>query len=373
MLMTDTEILEKLCLCQRVYDVLGRSPQFTWKITELVLELELASGTGIETFEEGETLVVGMTKETYLAVFVEAHLFWHQNIAPNRKPGYLQRLAEEKLWEVYLVTVGYLLTTNENHTIVQLHYDVLMLLAKGNNRTLALAQEFELISGLVNSRLKRINKSSSLWFLMKKLTVDFVYQDAKLYNLLLQRAFKSLELHFANYYAANFINWLIRYNITTGTDNSTIREILVCHARAKLTDVSIWTCLEVYLTSSLGIEPETLQYATKTQQKCQDAPLNCHDCEVFVFEQVHWLLAADCTIITPYKCLVTPLIRQKSDFTPVTPALLEFLHKKLKQLQSSDPSDDSYVVRQRFYQELTQLVLEDSHIGERTTRSLLDL
>lgn len=361
--MAKAELLEKLPLCQRVYDVLGQSPQFTWKITEVVPELELASGTGIETFEEGDTLVVGMTKKTNLAVFVEAHLFWHQNIAPHRNPGYLQQLTADKLWEVYLVTVGYLLTTNENHTIVQLHYDALMLIAKGDNRMLVMSREFELISGLVNSRLKRINKSSSLWFLMKKLTVDFVHHDAKLYSLLLQRTFKSLELHFANYYAANFINWLIRYNLATGTDNSTIRDLLVSHARAKLTDVSIWTCLEVYLTSSLGLEPEALQYAAESPQKYQEPSCNPQECEAFVFEQVQWLLAADCTVITPYKCLVIPLIRQKSDLTPITPALLEFLHRKLTQLQLADPSEVSYVVQQRFCHELTRLVLEDSHTG----------
>lgn len=357
---------EKLPLCQRVYDIL--TLQHTWKIIEVVPALGGEQAvTGIETYEDGQTLVVGMTKKTYLAIFVEAHHFWHAEISPRRRIGYLESLDPEKLWEVYLVTVGYLLTTNENHTIVELHYEVLMLLVqikdgngnKQNGNQGVLVAEFEFISGLINSRLKRINKSSSLWFLMKKLTIMFIQQDPKLYDLLVERAFKSLELHFANYYAANFIKWLIRYNILTGKDNSSIRHHLQAHCRAKLTDVSIWTTLEVYLTASLGLEPDILQYTAEESavRNPVTSSTGIQDQQKFVEEQIQWLLAAECSVITPYRCLITPLIRQKSDLTHIKQAIEPFLNKKKAQLQFLDSDDDSYPISKRFHEDLTHLVV----------------
>ena len=72
----------------------------------------------------------------------------------------LDKLEITILRELYLMTLGYLITANDHHSIMNLHELIVQIL--GNFEA-----DIEIISCFLTSRLKRINKSSLLWHWMK--------------------------------------------------------------------------------------------------------------------------------------------------------------------------------------------------------------
>lgn len=191
--------------------------------------------------------------------------------------GYLQqrlRSHEEgsELESNYYNLLVYLLTTNENHTVLKLHEGDFWNIYNNINtaeRTQWLRQEFRFILGILNSRSSKLNKSSSLWFWMKKLCIANIFNNKTSsvsvdddFHMLIECMALSCKLHFANYYCHGFIKWVAVVTLamrssmidTNAADASlmNIYQSIKQLAMAHLQDVSLWTTLGLLIRLLAG-------------------------------------------------------------------------------------------------------------------------
>lgn len=290
-----------------------------FKLAQLVLAsqactIQLIPETGgdpiFSSVENGVT-EIGISKKSYLAMFKQSHTYWHQ------RPESVSDL------ELYYFTFGYLLTTNENHTIIKLHQELFhRLLASGD---ISLQDEFRLIISLLTSRLKRINKSSSLWLWMKKLSIMHVFNGGghdiqASFTQLIDCITKAQELHFANYYASNYLRWCIRLLRATNPNRTApdtkleyIKRKLVSLCHKDLVDVSVWSTLEVLINQDpkVEIEPElfVIQEFNRLCLGLNTDPISrVHQASTPSFtytddysvHELHWLIGVKCKVVTPY-------------------------------------------------------------------------
>lgn len=393
-----------LLLCRRLNDIIIEMPNITSKIIQLIPATESASDP-FTTFRTDEnTLDIGLTKKTYLSIFKEAHIFWHNNLVPYA-PNFEEywHNDREKLINTYYMTLGYLLTTNENHTIIKLHELTFWKIWKTSpNSRQFLLSEFEILTVLISSRLKRINKSSSLWLMVKKISIALIFHEImnaevpgtiELYQVLVNRILKSCEIHFANYYASGFLKWCIRFNfiLYKNTDSTPIRRymaemnamilnglVLLCHQ--KLTDVSLWTTLEVYLRESsrkLSSSEHTIdEYNLVIDQlttlgKADLTKINAlsekvmpeFDVEDFQVQQINWLLKANCSALSPYVALITPLPVLSLETSLQLQTMISFAYKnekeQLNNFEETTGGNTLYSSKAKFASVLYHLLLKD--------------
>lgn len=322
----------ELKLCKNLHDLLvERQNEVQFKIVQIIPSIEEYENSGpfIVHTSSLDTLDIGMTKKTYLQIFIEAHTYWHHLILPKKlhSEGKLKDLLTSELYDIYFSTLGYLVTTNENHTIVRLHE--LCLLELEEKRDVSILElELKFLTCLVNSKLKRINKSSSIWFLIKKIALRLIFSDLTntqtQYKMLVDRTFKSIELHFANYYASSFLKWLIRYNYQLSGQVHILQDIqnrilglLIEEAHSKLSDFSLWSSFETYLRVHGGVEDdnaytylqEEVSFITQRDLRWEPRqPDDIHLLLVLIDEQISWLIRIECAVVTPFKSLMNPLV-----------------------------------------------------------------
>ena len=393
-----------LLLCRQLNDVILENPNVTSKIIQLIPDTEDASDPFTTFRTDEDTLDIGLTKKTYLSIFKEAHIFWHCRLVPYA-------LDFEEYWHndrgklvnTYYMTLGYLLTTNENHTIIKLHeLTFWQLWRTSSNRRQFLLSEFEILTVLTSSRLKRINKSSSLWLMVKKIAIALIFQEIvdsqvpdtiELYQVLVNRILKSCEIHFANYYASGFLKWCIRFNfiLYKNTDSKTIREsmaeinalilkglVLLCHQ--KLTDVSLWTTLEVYLrecnrelsSSEHTIDEynmiidqlSTLGMAGLTKiNRMSGKMMPEFDVEDFQLQQISWLLKVNCSSLSPYVALIAHLPVSSKENSLQLQTMISIAYKSEKELlnnfEEATGGNTLYNSKAKFASVLNHLLLKD--------------
>ncbi|ODV70232.1 hypothetical protein HYPBUDRAFT_151641 [Hyphopichia burtonii NRRL Y-1933] len=322
----------ELKLCKDLHDLLvERQNEVQFKIVQIIPSIEEYENRGpfIVHTSSLDTLDIGMTKKTYLQIFIEAHTYWHHVILPKKlhSEGKLKDLLTSELYDIYFSTLGYLVTTNENHTIVRLHE--LCLLELEEKRDVPILElELKFLTCLVNSKLKRINKSATIWFLIKKIALRLIFSDLTntqtQYKMLVDRTFKSIELHFANYYASSFLKWLIRYNYLSSGQVHILQDIqnrilglLIEEAHSKLSDFSLWSSFETYLRVHGGVEDDNAytylqeEVSFITQRDLRWVPRQPDDIHlllVLIDEQISWLIRIECAVVTPFKSLMNPLV-----------------------------------------------------------------
>jgi len=278
--------------------------------------------------EIGDNLEIGLTKQVYLKLFKQVHQQWHQ-FDPlqweNNKSAW---------WDYYYMTLGYLITTNENHTIITLHELLLHKLCHEHGNWV-LDNEIELISVFVSSRLKRVNKSSSLWLLMRKLSILAILHRSNedIQQKFLDRVFMSCQFHFANYYANTFLKWYTGISVVLGQEDY-IGERLKTACHQNLKDCSLWSTLAVWiypdpylqhyidqynqLAGQLGQSLLALSYVKNTSI-CPGPKLN------EIKTQLQWLVRVNCRYMYPYTALLNVVRQSHSD----TKQFVEILNEKL--------------------------------------------
>lgn len=395
---------KELPLCRQLNSIIKEGPNTTYKIIQIIPATEDAADSFITFRTDEETWDIGLTKKTYLSLFKEAHTFWHNNLttyAPRFNEYWYNN--NEKLMNTYLMTLGYLLTTNENHTIIRLHELTFWHIWKTSPESRRfMLSEFEILTAYISSRLKRINKSPSLWLMIKKIAIALIFQEiatanveesVKLYRILVNRVLKSCEIHFANYYASRFLKWCIQFNfiLYKNTDCNIIREAMVemngiilksllglCHQ--KLSDVSLWTTLEVYLrecnsklkSSEYAIDEYNMVIDQLTKLSNVDfTKINISrekimpqfDVEKFQIDQITWLLKVNCSVITPYKALIAPLPTSSHDTSLQLHTMINFAYNKEKEQLNEfvDKTDENTLYRSKakFSSVLYHLLLKD--------------
>ena len=246
----------------------------------------------ILSHEENDTLEIGLTKKIYLRIFKESHELFHNNYEDRLN---IDRLLHSQLEELYYMTLGYMITTNEHSTIIALHEKLVKKL--GNYE-----YDLEIVSCFLTCRMKRINKSSSLWHWLKKLTIIHITNGQDVL-LLLHRALVSCELHFANYYGNNYLQWLIIVCKLKGIDLNEFEVMLINLCRAHLLDSSLWGTLKVLFNPDNGL----VDYVSEEYNRITGLPLKrdfSFNYEDKIVEQFQWLLRLQCSYMTPFCKLV---------------------------------------------------------------------
>lgn len=394
-----------LPLCHQLYKTIVETPYVKLKIVQLIPPTEDISDL-FSTFQtDNDTIDIGLTKKTYLSIFKETHTFWHSNLvpfAPDFEEYWLDD--DEKLKNAYYMTIGYLITTNENHTIIRLH-ELLwwQIWKKSSDRKQLLVSQFEILTVFISSRLKRINKSSSLWLMVKKIAIALILNDmvsskekcpVEMYRLLIHRVIMSCKVHFANYYASNFLKWCIRFNsiVSKIHEDSEVRsamasmncfilENLVAICRENLSDVSLWTTLEVYLREC-NKHPDVSEYTIGEYNAIIDqlstlSGVEFHkitvmtikttpefDSENFLLNQITWLLKANCTVLTPYIAILNPSSLSSGkiplELHNVVKNAREQERKKLDNFQDNINENAMFISRKKYVSILDHLLLQYS-------------
>ncbi|KAI5959513.1 uncharacterized protein KGF55_005341 [Candida pseudojiufengensis] len=278
-------------LIQNLYNVLTQSNKL-YKVIQIIPNDDTNQ---LILHEEEDVLDIGMSKKTYLAIFKESHTYFHNSYDKSTSNSH------DDLQSLYLMTLGFLITTNEHSTIIKLHEKVVN---KLNNQE----QDLEIISSFLTCKSKRINKSSSLWYYLKKLTISQVYvkKDYKLLNKLVLRALKSCKTHFANYYANNYLRWIIMVNQIMGMSNEFLIQELrrVCHAN--LSDSSLWGtfCILMKSHNENGIELIVEEYNMMTGISLVTEPSSQSIYQCMIPNEFKWLINVQCKYLTPYRLLI---------------------------------------------------------------------
>lgn len=308
-----------LLLGDKTYNVLRKN-----KGKKKILQLIPNSEDVFTSIESQDAIDIGVTKTGYLRIFKEAHDYWHANVLPQyHQHGnkYISRLKTQELLDVYKMTISYLFTTNDHHMIVKLHELVLVELYKRDNAVLE--EEFEILTTLISCKLGKINKNSMLWLLIKKLVVILIYLNqgqnpSETYRVLIISLITSLQFHFANYYAGNFMKWLIQVNsmLKMIHYNEILLEELLNLCHQQLNDVTLWSTLTVFLDPIIPqyIIQDYNMTITDINKKFSPSLSHLHiDSVTFVrlvdnnlaSNQLDWLLKVNCRSITPYKSILT--------------------------------------------------------------------
>ncbi|KAG2736208.1 hypothetical protein G9P44_000298 [Scheffersomyces stipitis] len=354
-----------------------------WKIISIIPEFPENFTACFLSHSEGDTLEIAFTKKSLLRLFKSSHSYWHEQVlSKDMDFEELARTAENSLlWDLYYMTLGYLITTNENHTLIRLH-EVVVYELYSREGDIFIEKEFEIITTFLSSRFKRINKSSSLWFWTKKLTIILILQrfvegkDVRAFHeCLVDRTFKSCQFHFANYYACNFLRWYLAM-LAIVEDTERVRSIedqvlTSCHQNFR--DVSLWGLLETLITrGSKSLEFMALHYNTIVRSlptkdgrsypefaatdKQAAEPYNIN-----IEHEISWLLSADCSFRTPYVSLLRPFEPNgnREVWRRIESLLVTKLEDESEQLaRFEDHSSEHYRKKKELYETLDYVIEE---------------
>lgn len=337
---------QELKLCKDLLSHFLNGSEDTSKVIEIVEGLDVAGELAIHHGED--SMEIAMSKKTYLSLFIEAHNCWNHEILGELKNDPKVAFSTDHFMKTFSALFGLMLTTNGYHTMLNFHESLVWKRYAEEKDKKFLMIDFDVVTSLLSSRLKRINKSSSLWFLCKKLTVFLIYdpllkdEDAtKIFHQLVNRVFSSSEHHFANYYAMDFLKWCIRMNyVFLGMEtnpkirtmilrmNEYVLELLMNHCHMHITDTSLWTTLEVYCLcqnnsdTSLKWSIEEYNHISNilSRQGVQVSEINYNSASSFVevkhstlcLDEILWLLNVKCSYTSTYLSMLRPLAASKS-------------------------------------------------------------
>ncbi|CAK9437789.1 uncharacterized protein LODBEIA_P21670 [Lodderomyces beijingensis] len=239
--------------------------------------------------DSSSSLEIGVHKRAYLEMFMASHAYFYE----HRQQLYnLQALSLVELRETYLMTLGYLITTNENHTIIKVHAQTVAILDNW-------LEDLEIVTSFLTCRMARINKSSSLWAWLRRVVQKCSHKREHGSKLVIDdrcisRALKSCDLHFANYYGNSFLRWCIEMEGYHEEFKSWWRQLAqLCDQR--LSDSSLWGTLNFLLSRSRGEngEPRPRGYTSNLER------------HRFIVQKLAWLVRVNCKYRTPYRMLIS--------------------------------------------------------------------
>ncbi|CDF89985.1 ZYBA0S05-06238g1_1 [Zygosaccharomyces bailii CLIB 213] len=195
--------------------------------------------TGFFLSDDGNSVEIVCFKSTYLLIFKEAHNYFNQ----------FQRLSAcPKNWETYYSSLGFLLTTPENKTNFNVHFDTLLNLFKENEVRGLLVKELKIVQRLLTSSNNRLNKSSSLWQLYRKLyTLSFGWDIGDNHDYLSTFSDSGIR-HFSNYYSWNTAKWY--FDIVSTSEKLAIVEQTKKYCFRNFKDTSSWNALTYMVCQS---------------------------------------------------------------------------------------------------------------------------
>ncbi|KAH9200360.1 hypothetical protein LQ764DRAFT_115001 [Zygosaccharomyces rouxii] len=184
-------------LCKKLYQVLSSdSTTKTCRLTFAPNQPDINDPFFIS--EEPKNIEIVCFKNTYLSIFKEAHDYFQ---------NYPSISASPKDWNTYYSSLGYLLTTPENKTNFNVHYDTFLKMWEIDDSKELLNRELKIVQRLLTSSNNRLNKSSSLWQMYRKLyTLSMDYNNGTNHNYIFT-FLESGSKHLSNYYCWNASRW----------------------------------------------------------------------------------------------------------------------------------------------------------------------
>lgn len=183
-------------------------------------------------------------KPSFFSIFMEAHNYFQNKLLP--------RAANSDLYKSFYCTVGLLLTTPENKTNLKRHEALLLTLLNDKHCKLTdlLNKEIKLVKAMLSCSNNRLNKSSSLWFFLKKLYVlskKFGTDD----NRTIMSVFiMSASQHTSNYYCWNTSKMFFDIFVEKEQLKMLQQTEDFCFKNAK--DCSAWSALGYMLTQNIN-------------------------------------------------------------------------------------------------------------------------
>ncbi|KAH3673433.1 hypothetical protein WICPIJ_009821 [Wickerhamomyces pijperi] len=155
---------------------------------------------------------------------------------------------------MFLATKGIMLILNEHITVINRHQDILLSKLHGNTEesTAILRHEINLLRSLLTSNNPKINKSSSLWTLFKKLYTHILSLDpsnqpritANINELFISTVLQSAKSHTNNYYAWLAMKFLIQVTqIMKDLETlQTIKDTIWRYTQHHINESAAWDC-----------------------------------------------------------------------------------------------------------------------------------
>lgn len=155
----------------------------------------------------------------------------------------LQVAANGDHTDIYLYTLGLLLTAPGHQTALNLHEQVFfekLTDCKTTEALVWLQNEILIIERLLTSNNNRLNKSSALWYFYRKLLV--LAMDMKCGHLkFIETVIHSGKRHFSNYYSWATARWL--YDVISATAKADLLEATLKFCVENVRDASAWSAL----------------------------------------------------------------------------------------------------------------------------------
>lgn len=255
---------------------------------------------------ELDTCDIGMTKQMYLQMFMEAHRFFEAGFPETST---IRAMTERELRELYFATIAILTTSNDYHTVWRVHEVVVFELHKRIGLEI-LTDDFTFCSALATSRMKRVNKSSTLFLWLRKLSVVLRDHGDLLHTMVL-RLLKLMQMHFANYCAGFTLQWLAQTAVLHDEEwYSSVVDNLRHQCRKELKDVTAWKALasllrrrlDSYSAAHYNVLADWVSQALGSKV-CHLTAYAYTDETESAYEDLDWLLSVECSVYTPYECV----------------------------------------------------------------------
>lgn len=194
--------------------------------------------TVVRDHQEDKRCELIITKTTYIQIFKECHKYFDKC-----------KYFEKDPLELYIGTIGILLTTHENKTMFNIHQNLLLQFASQYNQDKfrkVMNNELKFIESLLTSNNPKLNKSSLLWLLYKKLFLLQIKRYPDMHIEYKSTIFDSAQQHFASYYCWNTLRWFYQVNKSDRIEiiNQTL-QFGIMHQ----SDISCWDSLSYFICS----------------------------------------------------------------------------------------------------------------------------
>ncbi|CDK27256.1 unnamed protein product [Kuraishia capsulata CBS 1993] len=223
-----------------------------------------------------------------------------------------QMWSESMQWQAFLTTIALLVTSPENHSALNLHQDLAEILFLRDETILR--SELYLLISLLTCNNAKVNKSSSIWHLFKKVYLLHVVQNVNVSSIVLHANLLSATEHKNNYYAWSFarffvqVEWLVYDNNLQGVYTQ-VRQF----CRDAPQDTSSWMFLQHLMT---------LEFTPKLREKLQldclrlldgfsvgdirfgeayGRPFSREEVREIVLETIEWIHRMEITSLSPWE------------------------------------------------------------------------
>lgn len=188
----------------------------------------------------GHSTEIILFKPAVLKIFNECHTRFNTRIRDS-----LDYSDDAQLREMYFVCFGMMVATPGNTTAVKYFYKVVEHIYTGQDRLVMtdafflkqrlLTNSIRAIETLLTSNMDKLNASSILWLLYKKMLQLRGHHEGSLDTCL-----QAARVHQGNYYAWQFINHSILNEMGGETDSCISKIRKYCHENTR--DSSAWSC-----------------------------------------------------------------------------------------------------------------------------------